>query len=87
MKTFYRVTIQFIDPEFEDVSPSNLFLEDKAGKGPEATLKYAEQIFKEAQEKAGVTGAAFKSEIYPVTQQDIDDYKAQMNKRRNQLMN
>jgi hypothetical protein len=87
MKTFYKVTIQFTDPEYKDVAPSNLFLEDKAGKGAKETLQYAEEIFKEAQRKAGVVGAAFKSEICEVTQEDIDAYKMQMNKRRNQLLN
>lgn len=79
MKTFYRITIQFTEPSLKDVPPTNIFLrvDDPSGQKEDA-LKYAESLFKDAQAKAGVAGAAYKSEIRQVSEEEVEEYKKNM---------
>lgn len=78
MKIIYRITIQFMEPKFKDVPPTNLFLSADDSNSKEKFLEYAESLFKDAQAKAGVTGALYKSEIRQVSEEEVEQYKKNM---------
>lgn len=79
MKTIYRITMQFTEPHFKNVPPTNLFISDESETGNEDEAReFAESLFKEAQVKAGVAGAPFKTEVRKVSQEEMDEYKRNM---------
>jgi hypothetical protein len=78
MKTFYRVVIWFTEPKYKDIPPSGLILQDTKGVGSESVLNGAEALFREALREAGIPGAAFRSEIFEVSEEEVEIYKINM---------
>lgn len=75
MKIIYRITIQFTEPRFKDVPPTNLFLSADDSSSKEEFIEYAESLFNDAQAKVGIVGAAYKSEIRLVSEEEVEEYK------------
>lgn len=87
MPTYYRCTFQFTDDKYKDTPASNIFVSDPQSIGKEKSLQWATKQFKNKLMAAGFGHANFKSEIFQVSAEEVEDYRQHQNQRSTRSMN
>jgi len=80
MKTLYRCEINLTDEEFKNTRPSNIFF--RAESAENAAIG-AKELFNKELLKNKIEGANFTIEVFLSTQEEVEEYRQQMNYRRN----
>jgi hypothetical protein len=87
MFIYYRCTFQFTDDKYKDTPASNIFVRDTANSGKDKSLQWATEQFKSKTIAAGFGHANFKSEIFEVSPEEVEEYRQHQNQRSTRSMN
>lgn len=84
MRNIYRITILFTEEKYKDNKPSNIFL--KASSIEEARL-IASKAFEKELDLYNLTGAKYSVESALSCEEEVDNYKANMDKDQSRMVN
>jgi hypothetical protein len=85
MPTYYRCTFQFTDDKYKDTPASNIFVSDPKSIGREKSLAWAAKQFKDKTIAAGFGHANFKSEIFEVSAEEVEEYRQNKNRTKRSM--
>jgi hypothetical protein len=80
MKNLYRCEINLTDEEFKNTPTSNIFF--RADTAENAAVG-AKELFNKALIENKIENAKFKIEVFLSSQEEVEQYRQQMNYRRN----
>ena len=80
MKNLYRCEINFTDEEFKNTPASNIFFEANTA---ENAAVGAKEIFNKELIENKIEGANFTIEVFVSDQEEVEQYRKQMNYRKN----